>query len=95
MVAITIALFWLIGGWAVRDANERNRPARVGLVCGILGVVLFWLSIPIILGGLAILLGLQARHLHATEGRGSEAIAALITGTAAITVGAIMWSFIT
>jgi hypothetical protein len=98
LIVITFALFWLIGGWALRNANQHNRPARVGLACGITGIagiILFWLSIPIILGGLAITLGLQARHLQAIEGRGGEAIAALITGTAAIAVGAIMWSFIT
>ena len=82
----------------MRDAGGRNRPARVGLVCGLLGlvgVVAFWLSVPIILGGLAITLGLQARRLRATEGRSGEAVAALVTGTGAVAVGAIMWSFIT
>ena len=80
------------------NADARNRPARVGLACGILGlvgVVAFWLSVPIILGGLAIMLGLQGRRLGATEGRGGEALAALVTGTGAVAVGAIMWSFIT
>lgn len=98
LIAITFVLFWLVGGWALTNAGGHNRPARVGLVCGILGlaaVVAFWLSMPIILGGLAITLGIQARHLQATEGRRGEALAALITGAGAIAVGAIMWSFIT
>jgi hypothetical protein len=98
IVAATFALFWFVGGWAFRDAGGRNRPARVGLVCGILGlvgVVAFWLSVPIILGGLAIMLGLRARRLGMTEGRGGEAVAAFITGACAVAVGAITWSFIT
>jgi hypothetical protein len=98
IVAVTFALFWFAGGWALRDADGRNRPARVGLVCGILGlvgVIAFWLSVPIILGGLAIMLGLQARRLAPTEGRSSEAVAAVVTGAGAVAVGAIMWSFIT
>ena len=82
----------------MRDAGGRNRPARVGLVCGILGlvgVVAFWLSVPIILGGLALLLGTQARRLAVTEGRGGEAVGAIVSGTCAVAVGAVMWSFIT
>lgn len=98
IVAATFALFWFLGGWALRDAGGRNRPARVGLVCGLLGlvgIVAFWLSVPIILGGLAIMLGLQARRLRATEGRSGEAVAALVAGTCAVAAGAVMWSFIT
>lgn len=97
VIAVTFALFWFIGGWALRDAGARNRPARVGLVCGLLGlvgVVAFWLSVPIILGGLAIMLGLQARHLKLVEGRRGEAVGALLTGACAVAAGAIMWSLI-
>ena len=98
VVAVTFALFWFVGGWAIRDTGAHNRPARVGMICGILGlvgIVAFWLSVPIILGGLAIMLGLQARRLAATEGRRGEAVAAIVTGASAVAVGAIMWSFIT
>jgi hypothetical protein len=98
IIAVTFALFWFVGGWALRDAHARNRPARVGLTCGILGIVgivAFWLSVPIILGGLAIMLGLQGRHLGAREGRSGEAVAGIVTGTCAVVIGAVMWSFIT
>ena len=98
VVASTFALFWLLGGWAWRDARGRNRPARVGWVCGVLGivgVVAFWLSAPIVLGGLAVTLGLQGRRLAPTEGRHGEAVAALVVGACAIAIGAVMWSFIT
>ena len=98
VIAVTFALFWFVGGWALRDAHARNRPARVGLACGILGtvgVVAFWLSVPIILGGLATMLGMQRRHLGALEGRSGEAVAGIVTGTCAVVIGAVMWSFIT
>lgn len=98
VIAVTFGLFWFVGGWALRDAHARNRPARVGLTCGILGivgVVAFWLSVPIILGGLAIMLGRQGRRLGALEGRSGEAVAGIVTGTCAVAIGAVMWSFIT
>lgn len=98
LIALTFGLFWLVGQRALRATAGRNRPARAGLVCGLLGivaVVLFWLSLPIILGGLAITLGLEGRRLASAEGRGREASAAIIAGTSAVAVGAIMWAFIT
>lgn len=98
VVASTFALFWLLGGWAWRDAGGRNRPARVGWACGVLGVVgvvAFWLSAPIVLGGLAVTLGLHGRRLAPAEGRRGEAVAAIIVGACAVSVGAAMWSFIT
>src|SRR5438093_2944317 len=48
IIVLTIALFALLGGWAWSGAG--NRPAKVGLVCGILGLVgvlAFFLSAPI------------------------------------------------
>jgi hypothetical protein len=98
LIALTFGLFRLVGQPALRATAGHNRPARAGLVCGLLGivaVVLFWLSLPIILGGLAITLGLQGRHLADAEGRGREASAAIISGTSAVALGAIMWAFIT
>jgi len=98
IVASTFGLFWLVGGWAWRDSGGRNRPARAGWVCGalgVVGVVAFWLSAPIVLGGLAVTLGLQGRRLAQTEGRQREAVAAVVVGACAVAVGAVIWSFIT
>ncbi|HEY7008883.1 MAG TPA: hypothetical protein VH395_08080 [Jatrophihabitantaceae bacterium] len=70
----------------------------MGLVTGILGivgVVAFWVSAPIVFGGLAIMPGLAGRRLATIEGRGIEASVGLALGIAAATAGAIMWSFIT
>ena len=98
IVLVTLTLFQLVGGWALKDTEARNRPARAGVVVGILGlfgIVLFWISAPIILGGLAITLGLAGRQLASARGRSSTALAALILGACSALVGAIMWAFIT
>ena len=91
MILVTIALFAFVGRWAWEDTRARNRPAKVGLVCGFLGlvgVVAFWLSAPIIFGGLAVTLGAEGRHRAAGEGRGRLATAAIVVGAVACAVGA-------
>jgi len=96
IILIIVALFAFLGGWAWRDAGGRNRPARVGLLCGFLGlvgVVAFFLSSPIILGGLAITLGLEGRRRAGIEGRGTQALAAIVVGSLAVAVGAAIWTF--
>jgi hypothetical protein len=96
VILLTVALFALVGGWAWRDSGAPNRPARVGLVAGILGlagVLAFFLSAPIIFGGLAVTLGLEGRRRATTEGRATEAIAAIAVGAVAFLVGAGIWVF--
>jgi hypothetical protein len=93
VIALTIGLFALLGGWAWR-ATSGNRPARVGPVCGILGLVgvlAFWLSAPIILGGLGFTLGLEGRRRAGIEGRGRQALVAIVLGAVAFVVGAGTW----
>jgi hypothetical protein len=88
---LTIALFALLGAWAWSGA--RNRPAKVGLVCGILGpigVLAFYLSAPIILGGLAVTL-VEGRRRAGAEGRGNQALAAIVLGAIALVIGAGIW----
>jgi hypothetical protein len=92
VIVLTIALFALLGAWAWNGA--RNRPAKVGLFCGILGfvgVLAFFLSAPIIFGGLAFTLGLEGRRRAKTEGRGTQARAAIALGAVAFLVGAGIW----
>jgi len=38
---------------------------------------------------------MQGRRLGALEGRSGEAVAGIVTGTCAVVIGAVMWSFIT
>jgi len=92
----TIALFAFVGRPAWEDTGGRNRPAKVGVVCGIaglVGVLAFWLSAPIIFGGLAVTLGAEGRHRAAGEGRGALAAAAIGVGAVAVAVGAAIWVF--
>ncbi len=92
IIVLTIALFALLGAWASRGA--RNRPAKVGLVCGILGLVgvlAFFLSTPIIFGGLAVTLGVEGRRRAGTEGRGNQALGAIVVGSVAFVIGAGIW----
>lgn len=94
VILLTAALFVLAGGWAWNAAAGTNRPATVGLVCAVLGlagVLAFWLSAPIILGGLGLTLGLQGRRRAATEGKRRYALAAIVTGAVAVAVGAGIW----
>jgi hypothetical protein len=98
LVLVTVALFKLVGTWALRDANGRNRPAKVGLVFGVVGlvaIVAFWVSAPIVFGGLAITLGIAGRRAARVKGRGRSAAAAIALGSCAVVAGAAMWSFIT
>jgi hypothetical protein len=94
VIVITIAFFALLGGWAWSAMAAGNRPARVGLVCsilGLVGVLAFWLSAPIILGGLGFTLGREGRRRAGMEGRGNEALAAIVIGAVAFLIGAGVW----
>jgi hypothetical protein len=94
IILVTLALFAFLGGWAWRASSTSNRPARVGLVCGILGLVgvlAFFLSAPIILGGLAVTLGVEGRRRAGAEGRGTQALAAIVLGAIAFVIGAGIW----
>ena len=94
VILLTVALFALLGGWAWSAGPASNRPAKVGLVCailGLVGVLAFWLSAPIIFGGLAITLGWEGRRRSREQGNGQQAHAALVMGTVASAVGAGIW----
>jgi hypothetical protein len=94
VILLTLGLFALLGRWAWKDTDGRNRPARVGFVSslfGFVGVVAFFLSAPIILGGLGTTLGLEGRRRARTRGRGSLAAAAIVIGILSFGFGAAIW----
>jgi hypothetical protein len=96
VILLTLALFATIGRWAWNDVNARNRPAKVGFISGLVGLVgvlAFFLSAPIVLGGLAVTLGLEGRWRSETEGRAMVAAAAIAVGAVAFLVGAGIWVF--
>ena len=96
VVLLTLALFAIVGRRAWNDTRGRNRPATVGLVCGffgLVGVLVFFLSAPIFLGGLAVTLGIEGRRRAGAEGRGGLATAAVVVGLVSFAVGASFWAF--
>jgi hypothetical protein len=96
VILLTVALFALVGRWSWRDTGARNRPAKVGLVSSLLGiaaVMVFFLSGPIILGGLGTTLGLEGRRRARAEGRAAVAAAAIVVGIVAFAIGASIWAF--
>ena len=96
VILLTIALFASIGRWAWNDASGRNRPAKVGFVCallGFVGVLAFFVSAPIVFGGLGVTLGAEGRRRRDIEGRGALAAAAIAVGAAAFALGAAIWAF--
>ena len=96
VILLTIALFAFVGRWAWRDTSRRNRPAKAGFVCallGLVGVLAFFVSAPIVLGGLGATLGAEGRRRRHTEGRGALAAAAIAVGAVAFAVGAAIWAF--
>jgi hypothetical protein len=96
VILLTLGLFAIVGRRAWRNTGGRNRPATVGVVCsllGLVGVLVFFLSAPILLGGLGTTLGIEGRRRAATEGRGALALAAVVVGLVAFAIGASVWAF--
>ena len=94
ILAATAILFATLGRWAWRADGGVNRPAKVGAVCGVLGVVsviVFFVSAPIVLGGFAVTLGLEGARRAAVAGRRRHAVAAVALGSLALLVGAVIW----
>ncbi len=94
IVVVTLALFGAVATPAWRSNRSSNRPATVGLACGILapvGILAFFVSAPIILGGLATTLGLEGRRRAAVQGGSRKALAAIALGIAGVLLGAGVW----
>jgi hypothetical protein len=94
IAAVTLLLFGVLARWAVHAPADSGRPARVGLICSILGLVgilAFFVSAPIILGGLGAALGYEARRRSAVAGHGRIALAALVIGGMAAVTGMAIW----
>jgi len=94
IAAVTVVLFGVLARWAVQAAPDSGRPATVGLACSILGLVgilAFYVSAPIILGGLGATLGYEARQRAPIVGHGRTALAALVIGGIAALIGIVVW----
>jgi uncharacterized membrane protein YhaH (DUF805 family) len=94
IAVVTVLLFGVLARWAVQAPPDSGRPARVGLVCsvlGLVGILAFYLSAPIILGGLGATLGYEARKRRVLAGHGRMAVAALVIGGVAALIGIVVW----
>src|SRR6266508_79006 len=94
IIVLTLVVFALLGRWAWRDGDGTNRPARVAVIAaplGLVGSLAFFLSVPIILGGFGVTLGVEGRRRAAREGRGTRAFIGIIVGAIAVVVGAGIW----
>lgn len=94
ILILSVLLFVLLGRWAWRDESGNNKPAKVALVCGVLslvGVLAFFLSLPIMLGGLAVTLGVEGRKRAPRLGRSGHANAGVALGAVGAVAGAAIW----
>jgi uncharacterized membrane protein YhaH (DUF805 family) len=94
IAVVTVLLFGVLARWAVQAPPDSGRPARVGLVCsvlGLVGILAFYLSAPIILGGLGATLGYEARKRRVLAGHGRMAVAALVIGGVAALIEIVVW----
>jgi len=94
IVMLTLALFAAVCSRALRPSGKPNRPARAGLVAGILcvpAIAMFFLSLPIVLGGLALTLGMEGLDRAAAEGQRGRALAAVVLGCIGVVAGAVLW----
>jgi hypothetical protein len=79
--------------WVCRgDSTGRLDAVHTwSLVCGIVGILAYWVSVPTMLGGLAATLGYEGwRRGDQVKGRG-RAVAGLVLGTLATVAGAAFW----
>src|SRR3954449_3214923 len=94
IVVLTLALFAAVCARALRPSPKPNRPARAGPVVGILcvpAIAMFWLSLPIVLGGLALTLGVEGVDRAEAEGQRHCALAAVVLGSIGVVAGAVLW----
>ena len=75
------------------DPDPVNKPARRGLVLGILSVIafpVFWTGLPFVLGVPALALAAEGRARAAQQGRGGEATAAAALAVLAIVAAVVV-----
>ncbi|OLE36182.1 MAG: hypothetical protein AUG48_08360 [Actinobacteria bacterium 13_1_20CM_3_68_9] len=87
MLGLMAAIFQRLIPRQLAAADGVNRPARTGLVLGILAfitVVVFWTGLPFPLGAGAVALGLAGRELAPRAGDDGRATAAIVLGALAV-----------
>jgi hypothetical protein len=90
VVALPLVLAGTVGLWAWH--GPQRRAARVGLIMSVLsvvGVVAFFVSAPIVFGGLAATLGFEGRRR--AGGTSRPATVAVVLGLLACAGGTLLW----
>ena len=83
IIIVLLVVATLLFFFVVPRASRSNRPALMGLICSILGmllVVAFWSGLPIVLGTAGVLLG----RMEGTPTRGLARAAVIIGGAAVV-----------
>ena len=89
VVALPLLLAATVGVWAWRGPDRRvTRTALVLGILSMLGIMVFFVSAPILFGGLAATLGLEGRR-RGTAGR--MATAAVVLGVLGCAIGTAFW----
>jgi hypothetical protein len=90
VVVLPFVLAGTVGLWAWRGPSTRPATASLVLaVLSVLGVVAFFVSAPIVFGGLAATLGWEGRRR--SQGRARRATAAVVVGLVACVGGTALW----
>lgn len=92
VVLTALAIFATVGrlAWPA----PRNRPAVLSILAGVLavvGIVAYWISAPIILGGLALTLGTEGLRRAPDQQRRRLALTGTLLGALAVLIGAALW----
>jgi hypothetical protein len=87
MLGLMVAIFQRYVPRQLVAADGVNRPARTGLILGILAFIalaIFWTGLTFPLGAGAVALGVAGRELAPRAGDGGRATAALVLGAFAV-----------
>lgn len=88
VVALPLVLAATVGTWAWRGSARRTARAAIVLAgLSVVGVLGFFVSLPIVFGGIAATLGLEARR----RGTGRMATIAVAVGLLACVGGTALW----
>ncbi|HEV8572718.1 MAG TPA: hypothetical protein VGR49_06685 [Actinomycetota bacterium] len=94
IVVIAVIVFAIPVRWAAAAPAYSARPAKTGLVLsvlGSLGVVVFYLSIPIVFGAAGAFLGWEGRIRSKRAGAAGLAIFSMVLGLLALLAGIVLW----
>jgi hypothetical protein len=88
VIVVALAIFAAVGRLLWRSPRSATASLVIGIVA-VIGILAYWLSVPIILGGLAATIGAESLRRGDT-GRG-RALTGVVLGALTIVSGAALW----